>query len=74
MDNYHLTPDGDQWKLKREGAERATRAFDSKSEGVRESTEFMREHGGSLKIHKGDGTIQEERTYPRHNDPPKSKG
>lgn len=28
----------------------------------------------SVKIHKQDGTFQEERTYPRRADPPRSKG
>ncbi len=28
----------------------------------------------SVRIHKGDGTFQEERTYPRSADPRKSKG
>jgi len=38
------------------------------------SKKFMNREGGSLKIHKLDGTIQEERTYPRSKDPRKSKG
>jgi hypothetical protein len=74
MDNYHLIPDGDQWKLRREAAERSALVFDSKEQAVRESADFMREHGGSLKIHKQDGTFQEERTYPRSADPRESKG
>jgi hypothetical protein len=74
MDNYHLTPDGGQWKLKKQDAERATRIYDTKEEGVKDSAGFMRETGGSLKIHKLDGTIEEERTYPRSDDPRESKG
>ena len=75
MDNYHITPGDGQWKLKREGAERASRVFDTKDEAVRESAQFVREHGGgSVKIHSQDGRIQEERTYPRSADPRSSKG
>lgn len=76
MEKYHLTHDGENWKLKKEGAKRSSKVFDdsTKQEAVRQAAEFMREHPGSLKIHKQDGPIQEERTYPRRNDPPQSKG
>jgi hypothetical protein len=34
----------------------------------------MQAHPGSVKIHKENGQIQEERTYPRSADPSESKG
>ena len=34
----------------------------------------MKKNGGSLKIHKQDGTIQEERTYPKSDDPRNTLG
>ena len=34
----------------------------------------MKKNGGSLKIHKQDGTIQEERTYPKSDDPKNTPG
>jgi hypothetical protein len=74
MDNYHLVKDGDEWKLRRENSQRASLTFDNKQEGVSQSAEYMRQHGGSLKIHLENGRIQEERTYPRKVDPPESKG
>ena len=74
MDRYDLVSSGDEWKLQKKGAERAAKVFDSKQEGMRESIEFMRNHGGSLRIHKQDGKIQEERTYPRSADPKKTPG
>jgi hypothetical protein len=74
MDNYHLTKDGDEWKLRRQGAERSALISGNKKAAVEESAEFMRQHGGSLKIHKENGGIQEERTYPRSADPRKSPG
>jgi hypothetical protein len=36
------------------------------------STEYMRDHRGSLKIKKLDGTVQEELTYPPGADPRKT--
>jgi hypothetical protein len=74
MDNYHLVKDSNQWKLCRENSQRASLTFDTKQEGVAGSTEYMRQHGGSLKIHLETGRIQEERTYPRSADPRKSRG
>jgi len=74
MDNYHITKDGDQWKLKKEGAERASKIADTKREIIDQTRNFMSDRIGSVKIHKGNGRFQEERTYQRKNDPRKSKG
>ena len=74
MDNYHLKKDEGQWKLTRQGAERAALTSDTKEDALKKSMEFMQDHGGSMKIHKENGRIQEERTYPRSADPRKSPG
>ncbi|WP_080393289.1 DUF2188 domain-containing protein [Pseudomonas syringae] len=47
---------------------------ETKAEITQLSVEFLDGKTASLKIHKEDGTIQEERTYPRSADPSKSKG
>jgi len=74
MDNYYLGKEGEKWKLKKEGSDRAVKTFETKDEGRDYSTGYVKEKGGSLKIKKTDGTFQEERTYPRADDPRKSKG
>jgi len=76
MDNYHLTHDGDDWKLKKEGAKQASKVFKdmTKVEATQATSDFMQNHPGSVKIHKLDGTFQEERTYPRSADPKQSPG
>lgn len=75
MKNYHLTKDDDQWKLKQEGSKRSSEVYDTKSDALKNAPNFVRDHGGgSLKIHKENGRIQEERTYPRSADPKKTKG
>lgn len=74
MDKYHLVHKDDAWKLQREGSNRATKTFETKNEAMTQSTEFMRSHGGSLRVHGTNGQIQEERTYPRKDDPKRSKG
>lgn len=76
LENYHLTKDDGKWKLKKEGAQRASKTFEgSKEEAIRQSANHIKtSSGGSLKIHKEDGKIQEERTYPRSKDPQNSPG
>ena len=74
MDNYHITKKGDNWQLKKEGNDRVTLTAETKAETIQKMRDFMQDHTGSVKIHKSNGVIQEERTYPRAADPVKSKG
>jgi hypothetical protein len=74
MREYHLTKDGNSWKLKPEGGSRAVVSADTKVEAVQQMRDYMQAHPGSVKIHKENGQIQEERTYPRSADPSESKG
>ncbi|HWB06103.1 MAG TPA: DUF2188 domain-containing protein [Verrucomicrobiales bacterium] len=73
MKSYHLTPKGDQWELAEEG-NGSIALFETKEDAVKTSTRTVEQITGSLKIHKADGTIEEERTYPRSADPAKSPG
>lgn len=76
MDRYDLTHDNDNWKLQKQGGERASKVFDgmTKEEAVKATSDFMQDHPGSVLIHKKDGTYEEERTYPRRADPSQSPG
>lgn len=76
MKDYHLSKEGEDWKLKKEHAERSTAVFAdlTKAQAVREAAKLLADSGSSLKIHKLNGRIQEERTYPRSADPKRSKG
>ena len=74
MDDYHITKKGDKWAFKKEGADRATKTADTKKEIIQKARDFMSDKTGSVKIHKTDGKIQEERTYQRKDDPRKTKG
>lgn len=62
------------WSLTKQGAERASKTAATKAEITQLASEFLADKTASLKIHKEDGTIQEERTFPRSADPTKSKG
>lgn len=74
MENYSINPKPNGWELRKQGATRASKSAATKAEIIALSTAFLASKTASLKIHKEDGTIQEERTYPRSADPVKSKG
>ena len=74
MDNYHVSPTADGWELEKAGAERASKRSSTKQELVASLSEFFQGKTASVKIHKADGTIEEEPTYPRSDDPGSSRG
>lgn len=77
MKNFHLTKSNNGWSLKKEGASRPTKTFETNKEiAVKKSAQLLKQsnEASSLKIHKENGRIQEERTYPGSADPKKSKG
>lgn len=74
MDNYHVSPTAEGWELKKAGAERASKRSTTKLELVSSLSEFFEGKTASVKIHKADGTIEEERTYPRSADPRRTEG
>jgi hypothetical protein len=75
---FHLTKDKerDDWKLTEEGNDRARARFETKEAATKGGVlkEELGQKGGSVRIHKVKGRIQEERTYPRSKDPRGSKG
>ncbi len=72
---YHVVPDEDSgnWKLKKQGSDRALKTFEKKQDAINRGKEIAKNQSlGQLKVHKHDGTIQTEYTY--GNDSKKSKG
>jgi hypothetical protein len=69
-----VTKKNDEWVAK-SGKDTVAKA-PTKDEAVRRTAKAARAmpEAVSVKIHKVDNTIQEERTYPRSADPRKSKG
>lgn len=72
--SYNERKDG--WALKNDKTEKILKTFTTKEiatkGGVLEKA--LGESGGSVKIKKLDGKIQEERTFPPEKDPRESKG
>lgn len=72
---YHITKTEDGWQGKLAGGQRASVKGETKVEVVKKTTDLAKSAGNtSVKIHKSDGKIQEERTYPRSSDPHPPKG
>lgn len=66
----------DDWKLTNDTTNRVQRRFDTKEDATKGGAleKAVGSNGGSVKIQKENGRIQEERTYPRDKDPRESKG
>jgi len=70
---YHVTADGEGgWRVKVEGASRASSIHDNKSDAVQRARELARRQLlGQVVIHGKDGRIQTEHTYGKDPCPPK---
>lgn len=72
---YHVTKTKDGWQGKAQNGERASAKGATKKEVVEKTIEIAKNSGNSsVKIHKGNGQFQEERTYPKKSDPYPPKG
>ncbi|BAP80649.1 MULTISPECIES: DUF2188 domain-containing protein [Pseudomonadaceae] len=74
MENYHITHDDDRWVLREEGDKRALIEAATKEDIINETRDYMKLRTASVKIHTLEGKIEEERTYPRDQDPRATKG
>jgi hypothetical protein len=66
---WHVTPEGDDWNVQREGADRSSGRFNTQNQAVDRAREIAQGQGGSVIIHRPDGRIREELTFPRSADP-----
>jgi hypothetical protein len=65
-----------KWDLKKEGSTQVTKSFPNKEKATSGGVlkKALGKEGGSVRIKKENGVIQEERTFPRGKDPRSSKG
>ena len=70
---YSLTKKGDEWRMEKDGSNRPVVSAGTKTEAMQKMSGYLRSRGGSVRILKRDGKVQEERTYPRSKDPMRSK-
>lgn len=63
-DIYFVSQSVDGWELKRAGTERTFMRAATKAEIISQLSIFFKDRAGSVKIHRADGTLEEERVYP----------
>jgi uncharacterized protein YdaT len=72
--NLHVVPRADGgWNVRKTGAERATRIFDTQKEAIEYARELARKQSGELYIHRKDGTISGRDSYGSDPLPPRGK-
>jgi len=74
MFTLHKDPKSEMWRLEKEGSDRPTATYESKSDALKQLKADVGPEGGSVRIRKADNTVEEERTYPRTKDPKKTPG
>ena len=65
LQRYQFEKKNDAWRLRKAGSNRALVKADTKEIAILEMRGYMKTHEGSVRIHKANGRIQEERTYRR---------
>lgn len=74
MENYHITHEDDRWVLREEGDKRALLEALNRDDILSETRDYMKLRTASVKIHNENGDVEEERRYPRDQDPRATKG
>lgn len=70
--SHHIVPDpSGGWNVKKGGAERATRHFDTKQDAVDHGRKVSQNQGSELVIHRKDGTIERSDSHGHDPNPPR---
>jgi hypothetical protein len=73
LKRFELKRDGEEWGLFDQIGDRV-RAFRTKAEALQSGVLEKLVGEGSVRIHREDGQMEEERTFPRSQDPRRSPG
>ena len=69
----HVVPSSSGWAVKKSGAERASKTFDTKEKAVAYGRDISKNERTELYIHKSNGMIQNRNSYGNDPHPPKDK-
>ena len=69
--SQHVVPRDGKWAVRRTGAVRASRKFDTQREAIEAARDIARSQGTELYIHGQDGRIRERNSYGKDSFPPK---
>ena len=67
----HVVLRGGKWAVRKGGAERVTRHYDTQREAIDAAREFARSHRTEVYVHGRDGRIRERNSYGNDPFPPK---
>jgi hypothetical protein len=68
-----VVPHGNQWAVKKQGAERASSLHDNKAPAVKQATQQAKSERTELIIKKSDGTIQNKNSFGNDPCPPRDR-
>ena len=69
----HVVPSSVGWSVKKSGAVRASKIFDTKFKAIEYGREISKSEKTELYIHKKNGMIQDRNSYGNDPNPPKDK-
>lgn len=67
----NVQPNGDQWAVKRDGASRASRNFDTQKEAIEYGRPIAQQEQTEFRIHRRDGTVRDADSYGNDPNPPR---
>lgn len=71
--NQHVVPHGEQWAVKGENNEKATKVVDTQAEAIKIAREIAINKQSEVVIHRQDGKIRDKDSYGNDPNPPKDK-
>ena len=71
MANQHVVPNAGTWQVKREGASKATKSFNTQQEAINYARDIAKNQQSELIIHRRNGTIRDKDSYGNDPCPPK---
>ena len=69
----HVVPSSSGWAVKKSGAERASRTFNTKEKAVAYGRDISKSEKTELYIHKSNGMVQNRNSYGNDPHPPKDQ-
>lgn len=71
--DYHVVPQGEQWAVKREGAQRASSLHKTQAGAIEAGKDLASTQKTELVIHRPNGQIRDSDSFGRDPNPPKDK-
>ena len=69
--SQHVVPRGDKWAVRKTGAGRVTRRFNTQKEAIEAARSIARNRGSEVFIHGRDGRIRQRDSYGKDPFPPR---